>query len=103
LIIIIDNRIFVIDYPSFKIKSGWYDYPLVDLGVPQEKKINYIFNSYTGKAFIFYDNFYSLELEECLYRGKTHGMIYDLFPGLPSGINNAFRYANGLLYQFLSK
>jgi hypothetical protein len=68
---------FVMDYPSFTIKSDWYSRPIDALGVPKEKKMDCIFNTYTGKTFILL-----LGSEEYLYRPKSHGMIYYLLPGL---------------------
>jgi hypothetical protein len=50
--IIVANKIFVMDYPSFTITSDWYSRPIDALGVPKEKKMDCIFNTYTGKTFI---------------------------------------------------
>jgi hypothetical protein len=50
--IIVANKMFVMDYPSFTIKSDWYSRPIDALGVPKEKKMDCIFNTYTGKTFI---------------------------------------------------
>lgn len=78
-------------YSSPTMKSSWYERPLDAFGVPKKKKIVNIF-----LTVIFYDNFYFLEFDDCLCRTKARGMFYDLFPGLPAGRNNAFRYTNGL-------
>jgi hypothetical protein len=42
----------------FTIKSDWYSRPIDALGVPKEKKMDCIFNTYTGKTFIFNNNFF---------------------------------------------
>jgi hypothetical protein len=70
------------------------------------KKIQTIFNSYTGRTFIFYDNFIItyIELNECTrtMKPKQGGIINELFPGVQSDVNDVFRYRNGILY-FLKK
>jgi hypothetical protein len=44
----------------------------------------YALDSYTERTFIFYDNFHFLKLDEFFKRLKAHGMIYNLFAGLPT-------------------
>lgn len=79
-----------------------YPKPLSSLGIPANSKINYVFNTYSGQTYIFLyfnDDFYA-EIDECSYRAKRYGYINQEFPYLPKGIDSAFRYTNGMIYFF---
>jgi hypothetical protein len=76
----------------------------LNVTVPINKKIQTIFNSYTGRTFIFYDNYYYyVEWNECTMKPKQHGIINELFPGVSTYVNDVFRYRNGILYFFKKK
>ena len=91
----------IIEFPSLIIKKGWENRNLNAFGLSRFVNINAIFNSYTGRIFIFYDNLYFIEINECDFAKKSYGLISERFSGLPgSDIINAFRYDNGNLYFF---
>jgi hypothetical protein len=55
-VVIIDkNKYYFIRFSSFQLKHSRNVY---ELGVPSHKKIQTIFNSYTGRTFIFYNYYY---------------------------------------------
>jgi hypothetical protein len=76
VVIIDENTYYFIGFPSFQIKHSGNVY---ELGVPSNNKIQTIFNSYTGRTFIFYDNYYYIELNECTMKPKQHGIINELY------------------------
>jgi hypothetical protein len=36
-------------------------------------------------------------VSHCTMKSKRHGIINELFPGVPSDVNGVFRYKNGML------
>ncbi|XP_060527690.1 matrix metalloproteinase-25-like [Cylas formicarius] len=70
LVAIANNLFYVVDFPSFRIERKA---DIENLGVPQDKKINAIFSTYSGRTFILYDDNYFNELDECSLRPKGHG------------------------------
>lgn len=64
--------------------------------------INGAVTTYTGQSFIFYDDYYCIELDGF---GRRKGVHYvdQRFPGIPSRIDHVFRYIDGLLYFFKDK
>jgi hypothetical protein len=70
---------------------------------PSNKKMQAIFNSYTERTFIFNANYDYVKLDECTMKSKRHGIINELFPGVPSDVNGFFRDKNGMLYFFKKK
>ena len=100
IMVIDENKYYVIEFPSFRInRTG----NVRELGVPNNQKIRAIFNTYTGRTFLFYGHYYFIELDECNLKQKDHGFITEIFPGLPTDVNGAFRYRNGMLYFFRKK
>jgi hypothetical protein len=95
-----NNLYYVIDFPSFVVKNGYNGRSITSLGVPNAKKINAIFSTYSGQTYIFYDNTMFIEFDECLFKPKKHGMIAELFSSIPSNVDKAFRYINGKIYFF---
>lgn len=45
-------------------------------------------------------NYYYVEFDECTMKPTAHGLINELFPGIPTDVNGSFRYINGNLYFF---
>ncbi|KAK9878321.1 hypothetical protein WA026_021336 [Henosepilachna vigintioctopunctata] len=68
------------------------------IDIPGNSKINGVVNTYSGKTYIFYENNYCMELDECTLKGKSVKFISEIFPGIPSNITSVFRYTNGILY-----
>jgi hypothetical protein len=101
VLIIVKNLYYLIDFPSFNVKSGYNGQSIENLGIPKGKRIDAIFRTYSGKTYIFYDKALYIEFDECLFRSKKNGLISELFGGIPPNINRAFRYRN--LYFFKDK
>jgi hypothetical protein len=100
IVLIVDNIIYVCNInKDDKTCSLNKQYSLIYLGICSSTKINAVFNTYTGQTFIFYSNIYYIEVDECKFRQKETGIISDKFPSsLPSAIDGAFRYSNGVIY-----
>jgi hypothetical protein len=96
-----NNFYYLIDFPSFHVKSGYNGQSIENLGIPKGKRIDAIFRTYSGKTYIFYDTVLYIEFDECLFRSKKNGLISELFAGIPPNISRAFRYRN--LYFFKDK
>jgi hypothetical protein len=101
VLIVVKNLYYLIDFPSFNVKSGYNGQSIENLGIPKGKRIDAIFRTYSGKKYIFYDKVLYIEFDECLFRSKKNGLISELFAGIPPNISRAFRYRN--LYFFKDK
>jgi hypothetical protein len=101
VLIVVKNLYYLIDFPSYNVKSGYNGQSIENLGIPKEKRIDAIFRTYSGKTYIFYDKVLYIEFDECLFRSKKNGLISELFAGIPPNISRVFRYRN--LYFFKDK
>jgi hypothetical protein len=101
VLIVVKNLYYLIDFPSFNVKSGYNGQSIENLGIPKGKRIDAIFRTYSGKTYIFYDKVLYIEFDECFFRSKKNGLISELFAGIPPNISRAFRYRN--LYFFKDK
>jgi hypothetical protein len=54
VLIVVKNLYYLIDFPSFNVKSGYNGQSFENLGIPKEKRIDAIFRTYSGKTYIFY-------------------------------------------------
>jgi hypothetical protein len=99
-IVIIHNDSFsMLNFPSLQPINGWTNVSISKkLFIPTTSKINAIFNTCTSQTFIFYDNRFYREINECNYQVINQGLIAERFPGIPLDITNAFRYNNGNIY-----
>jgi hypothetical protein len=94
VLIVVKNLYYLIDFPSFNVKSGYNGQSIENLGIPKGKRIDAIFRTYSGKTYIFYDKVLYIEFDECFFRSKKNGLISELFAGIPPNISRAFRYRN---------
>lgn len=61
-------------------------------------KINAVVSTNQGKTFIFVDDWYIVEINECTRKGTLQGVISQTFPGIPGTLTGGFRYINGKVY-----
>lgn len=61
-------------------------------------KISAAVSTNQGKTFLFVDDWYVMEINECSRRGTLHGPISQSFPGIPNTLVGGFRYINGKVY-----
>ncbi|XP_070152498.1 stromelysin-1-like [Polyergus mexicanus] len=99
LALFVDNSIYLAEYPSLKLKSGWPRY-LSDIRFPRNVKINAAINTHTGRTYAIYDDDKVAEIDECRMIVIRHAPLKDIFPRIPSAITSAFRYIDGNLYFF---
>lgn len=99
VVLFIDNDVYMFDVRSLQIIKG-YPKQITSLGVHLPYKVNAVLHTYTGRTFLFYNDDYYSELDECSFQFKNYGYTKDYFPGLPAGIDAAFRYINGKIYFF---
>lgn len=89
-----NNTLYTIGFPNLILKnsSGFqFDAKITN--------VNSLFNTYSGKIYLFYDNYFYLELDSCLsYKTKSYGLITELFSGIPSDVDTGYRYINGNMY-----
>ncbi|XP_029666221.1 matrix metalloproteinase-2-like [Formica exsecta] len=97
-----DDSIYLAEYPSLKLKSGWARY-LHDIGLPRNVKINAAINTHTGRTYAIYDDDKIAEIDECRMIVIRHAPLKDIFPGIPPAITSAFRYVDGNLYFFAKR
>jgi hypothetical protein len=53
VLIVVKNVYYLIDFPSFNVKSGYNGQSIENLGIPKEKRIYAIFRTYSGKTYIY--------------------------------------------------
>ncbi|XP_049813823.1 collagenase 3-like [Schistocerca nitens] len=99
LVIFSNNMIYMIHLHTLQLISG-YPKPLSSTGLRNNFKLNGIVNTYSGRTFIFFNDFFYAEIDECNFKYKVRGIISREYSGLPTGINSVFRYINGMLYFF---
>ncbi|XP_049809227.1 collagenase 3-like [Schistocerca nitens] len=102
VILFIDNKLYIMEIPSFRLKFG-YPTSLTSLSLRKNVILHSAVNTYSGKSFIFFDDVYYVEIDECKGISKKYGRITKEFSGIPPGIESSFRYTNGLLYFIKDK
>ena len=70
----------------------------VPLKIPNLHVYNGIVNTNRGITYIFYNDYYYVQMEECGTNIMTHGTIKDGFPDAPAEFQSVFRYEDGRLY-----
>lgn len=96
IVIVVGNTVYYIQTPYLTLIQQMHVQTL--LGKPV-RKINAAISNNQGKTFVFADDWYVIEINECSQRGTFLGaVISKIFPGIPNTLVNGFRYTNGKLY-----
>jgi hypothetical protein len=53
VLIVVKNLYYLIDFPSFNVKSGYNSQSIENLGIPKGKRIDATFRTYSGKTYIY--------------------------------------------------
>ncbi|XP_050500759.1 matrix metalloproteinase-18-like [Diabrotica virgifera virgifera] len=93
LIVASNNTIYSVSFPSITISR---DIPLFVL--PPHAEINVVFQTHTGKTYIWYDNTSFIEYDDLIDLVISRGLIKDIFPGVPTTVKSVFKYTDGHLY-----
>lgn len=99
IVMFIDSVVYMFDLTSLRLSQG-YPKQLQSLFNIDCKQLHAVFNSYTGRTFIFHDDNYFREVDECTFTVKSWGYISDDFPGIPPKVDSSFRFTDGNLYFF---
>ncbi|KAF5305692.1 hypothetical protein FQA39_LY09181 [Lamprigera yunnana] len=97
IVFFINQEIYRMSYPGLKLLDG-FPRKQDTIGVTSKLKINAALNSYTGRTYIFYEQNFFVELDECSFSSRRHGYIYNKFDAFPSSIYGVLRYTNGYWY-----
>lgn len=89
------NKFYRIDSSNFGVLTS-YDYNQMSL--PRNIIVHGVLNTYKGKTYIFYNNVYCVEIDECNLSRKSVRYISEIFPGIPSNFSSVFRYIDGKIY-----
>jgi hypothetical protein len=95
IVIIVDQWVYYIKTPDLSLIRKIELKTFVGRAV---SKINAAFSTNQGKTFLVIDDWYVVQVNECLRRGTLLGTISRIFPGLPVTLSGGFRYTNGKLY-----
>ena len=95
----VDSLVYMFDLMSLILNHG-YPRHLQSLFNIQPNNLHSVFNSNIGKTFIFHDDNYYREVNECTFTIKSWGYISETFPGIPPKIDSSFRFTDGNLYFF---
>ncbi|XP_050516385.1 matrix metalloproteinase-18-like [Diabrotica virgifera virgifera] len=93
LIVTSNNTMYSVSFPSITISR---DIPLFIL--PPHAEINVVFQTHTGKTYIWYDNTSFIEYDDIIDLVISRGLIKDIFPGVPTTVKSVFKYIDGHLY-----
>lgn len=99
IVILRENVLYVIDISNFKIKQQIPITKIIGQSY-QNATINALFASYTGTTYIFYNQYYFVELGECDWIPRSYNIVHEKFSGIPPNVESAFRYSDGVLYFF---
>ncbi|XP_018397717.1 PREDICTED: matrix metalloproteinase-14-like [Cyphomyrmex costatus] len=101
IVIFADNQIYMIDYPSLRLKDGWPKRPF-DLKLPTNMHVNAALVINRGQTYVIYNDDSVALLNECHMTVNGYHTLQSIFPGIPPSPNLAFRYIDWSLY-FLHK
>ncbi|KAF5289917.1 hypothetical protein FQA39_LY14926 [Lamprigera yunnana] len=87
IVFFINQEIYMMSYPGFKLLDG-FPRKQDTIGVTSKLKINTALNSYTGCTYIFYEQNFFVELDECSFYSRRYGNIYNEFDAFPSSYLN---------------
>ncbi|KAF5294985.1 hypothetical protein FQA39_LY13295 [Lamprigera yunnana] len=73
IVFFINQEIYMVSYPGFKLLDG-FPRKQDTIGVTSKLKINAALNSYTGRTYIFYEQNFFVELDECSFYSRRHGI-----------------------------
>ncbi|KAG5310122.1 MMP14 protein, partial [Acromyrmex insinuator] len=82
LVLFVNNIVYMIEYPSFKLKEGWPK-RLSSLGFPPNTFIDTVNDV--------------AQIDECSMTVRSYQPLQAVFPGIPPAPTLAFRYINGNL------
>ncbi|XP_050447459.1 neutrophil collagenase-like [Cataglyphis hispanica] len=95
-----DDKIYLAEYSSFRLKSGW-PRSLHSIEFPRNAKINAAIKAHSRRTYAMYDKV--TEIDECRMLVVKHTPLEDIFPGILSAITSAFRYIDSNMYFFAKR
>lgn len=99
IVMFIDSFVYMFHLTNLRLIPGYPRLIQAAFGI-SPSNLHAIFNSYAGRTYIFHDDNYYREVDECAFTTKSWGYISEAFPGIPPKIDSAFRYTDGNLYFF---
>ena len=76
----VDSLIYMFDLVRLRLIHGYPKY-LSSVFNIQPSKLHTVFNSYTGKTFIFHNDNYFREVDECSFTIRSWGIYLNVFQG----------------------
>lgn len=99
IVMLIDSFVYMFHLTNLRLIPG-YPRLIQSAFSISPSNLHTMFNSYTGRTYIFHDDNYYREVDECSFTTKSWGYISEAFPGIPPKIDSSFRYTDGNLYFF---
>ncbi|KYN02528.1 hypothetical protein ALC62_06654 [Cyphomyrmex costatus] len=99
LVIFANNKIYMIDYPSFQLKNGWPK-TYSDLNFPAEMRVNTALVTNRGQTYVIFDGDSVALMNEYDMTISEYHSLKSIFPGIPPSA--AYRHIDGSFY-FLQK
>ncbi|KAG5345716.1 MMP15 protein, partial [Acromyrmex heyeri] len=91
--------IYMIEYPSFKLKKGWPK-RLSSLGFPPNALIDTVVNTNRGQTYAIFNSNDVAQIDKCSMSVRSYLPLQAVFPGISSAPTLAFQYINDNLYFF---
>ncbi|XP_018372420.1 PREDICTED: matrix metalloproteinase-2-like [Trachymyrmex cornetzi] len=97
IVLFINNMVYMVNYPSFKLKEGWPKH-LKNLGFPPNVVINTAINTHKGQTYVIFDDNDVAQIDECTLTVSAYQTLQSIFPGIPPSPTMAFRHMDDNIY-----
>ncbi|XP_039306918.1 matrix metalloproteinase-2 isoform X1 [Solenopsis invicta] len=102
IVLFVRNKIFLLEYPSFTLKSGWPK-NITNIGLSSDAEIITVINTNKGRTYIIFNENNVAEINECTMSVVKYFALQTIFPGISITVQSAFRYVDGHIYFFDKK
>ena len=96
IVLFVSNIIYMVDYPSFKLKEGWPK-RFSSLGSPNAL-IDTVVNTNRGQTYAIFNNNDVAQIDKCSMSVCSYQSLQAVFPGIPSAPTLAFRHMDDNIY-----
>ncbi|XP_011173808.2 matrix metalloproteinase-14-like [Solenopsis invicta] len=102
VVLFVRNKIFLLEYPSFTLKSGWPK-NITNIGLSSDAEIITVINTNKGRTYIIFNENNVAEINECTMSVVKYFALQTIFPVIPITVQSAFHYVDGYIYFFDKK
>lgn len=91
------NRFYLVSFSDLDIQQD------IDFNLPKGCTVNAVFQSNTGRNFLWYNNISCIQFDMNDCQVLNRGLIKDVFPRVPGDISPVFRYIDerNIYYKYI--